>query len=78
MSDLLETRLTAPPPSTLELVRRLCGNPAIMADQVVARSEYQHSARNAAIAYLMKACHSSFENGWTRYCRATSMPAPSA
>lgn len=46
---------------TLELVRRLSGNPAIMADQVVARSEYQHSARNAAIAYLMKA-YGNFEN----------------
>ncbi|MCR3930247.1 glutaminase B [Aeromonas caviae] len=61
VSDLLETRLTAPRQRTLELVRRLCGNPAIMAEQVVARSEYQHSARNAAIAYLMKA-YGNFEN----------------
>jgi len=61
VSDLLETRLTAPRQRTLELVRRLCGNPAIMADQVVARSEYQHAARNAAIAYLMKA-YGNFEN----------------
>ncbi|MDX7648372.1 glutaminase B [Aeromonas caviae] len=61
VNDLLETRLTAPRQRTLELVRRLCGNPAIMADQVVARSEYQHSARNAAIAYLMKA-YGNFEN----------------
>ncbi|MFQ2489796.1 MULTISPECIES: glutaminase B [Aeromonas] len=61
VSDLLETRLTAPRQRTLELVRRLCGNPAIMADQVVARSEYQHSAHNAAIAYLMKA-YGNFEN----------------
>ncbi|MDX7752482.1 glutaminase B [Aeromonas caviae] len=61
VSDLLETRLTAPRQRTLELVRRLCGNPAIMADQVVARSEYQHPARNAAIAYLMKA-YGNFEN----------------
>ena len=55
VSDLLETRLTAPRQRTLELARRLSGNPVIMADQVVARSEYQHAARNAAIAYLMKA-----------------------
>ena len=61
VSDLLETRLTAPRQRTLELVRRLCGNPTIMADQVVARSEYQHAARNAAIAYLMKA-YGNFEN----------------
>ncbi|WP_033135331.1 glutaminase B [Aeromonas finlandensis] len=61
VSDLLETRLTAPRQRTLELARRLSGNLAIMADQVVARSEYQHSARNAAIAYLMKA-YGNFEN----------------
>lgn len=61
VSDLLETRLTAPRQRTLELVRRLSDNSAIMADQVVARSEYQHSARNAAIAYLMKA-YGNFEN----------------
>ena len=61
VSDLLETRLTAPRQRTLELARRLSGNPAIMADQVVARSEYLHSARNAAIAYLMKA-YGNFEN----------------
>ena len=61
VNDLLETRLTAPRQRTLELARRLSGNPAIMADQVVARSEYQHSARNAAIAYLMKA-YGNFEN----------------
>ena len=53
VSDLLETRLTAPRQRTLELVRRLSGNPAIMADQVVARSEYQHAARNAAIAHAI-------------------------
>ena len=44
VSDLLETRLTAPRQRTLELVRRLCGNPAIMADQVVARSEFIYLA----------------------------------
>ena len=52
VSDLLETRLTAPA-NALELVP--AGNPAIMADPGGGRSEYQHSARNAAIAYLMKA-----------------------
>ncbi|ENY72566.1 glutaminase B [Aeromonas diversa] len=61
VSDLLETRLTAPRQRTLELARRLAGNPAIMADAVVSRSEYQHSARNAAIAYLMKA-YGNFHN----------------
>ncbi|WP_167386741.1 glutaminase B [Aeromonas cavernicola] len=61
VSDLLETRLTAPRQRTLELARRLAGNPSIMADQVVARSEYQYSARNAAIAYLMKS-YGNIEN----------------
>ncbi|WP_042044960.1 glutaminase B, partial [Aeromonas simiae] len=61
VSDLLETRLTAPRQRTLELARRLSGNPAVIADSVVARSEYQHSARNAAIAYLMKS-YGNFHN----------------
>ncbi|ALP41518.1 glutaminase B [Aeromonas schubertii] len=61
VSDLLETRLTAPRQRTLELARRLAGNPAIIADAVVSRSEYQHSARNSAIAYLMKA-YGNFHN----------------
>ncbi|QFI53453.1 glutaminase B [Aeromonas simiae] len=61
VSDLLETRLTAPRQRTLELARRLSGNSAVIADSVVARSEYQHSARNAAIAYLMKS-YGNFHN----------------
>ncbi|MDO2948449.1 glutaminase B [Aeromonas simiae] len=61
VSDLLETRLTAPRQRTLELARRLSGNPAVIADSVVSRSEYQHSARNAAIAYLMKS-YGNFHN----------------
>ncbi|MGA4815208.1 glutaminase [Pseudomonas aeruginosa] len=31
-----------------------CGNPEVVSDSVVARSEYQHRSRNAAAAYLMK------------------------
>ena len=38
----------------LEIVRGLSDNQRIGYDKTVARSEYQHSARNAAIAYLMK------------------------
>ena len=52
--DMLETRLTAPRQRMLEIVRRLSGQPDIQYDRHVARSEYEHSARNAAIAWLMK------------------------
>ncbi|MEB5971691.1 glutaminase B [Pantoea dispersa] len=54
MCDLLESRLTAPRQRMLEFVRRLAQQPDIQYDRVVARSEYEHSARNAAIAWLMK------------------------
>lgn len=52
--DMLETRLTAPRQRMLEVVRTLTQQPQISYDRRVARSEYQHSARNAAIAWLMK------------------------
>ena len=54
MCDLLESRLTAPRQRMLEIVRRLAQQKDINYDRVVARSEYEHSARNAAIAWLMK------------------------
>ncbi|MCF1428930.1 MAG: glutaminase B [Shewanella sp.] len=54
IADLLQGRLSAPKHRMLELVRNLSGNPLIGYDKEVARSEYEHSARNAAIAYLMK------------------------
>ena len=54
MCDLLESRLTAPRQRMLEIVRRLAQQNDIHYDRVVARSEYEHSARNAAIAWLMK------------------------
>lgn len=52
--DMLETRLTAPRQRMLEFVRQLSGTADINYDRHVARSEYEHSARNAAIAWLMK------------------------
>ncbi|MBY5992612.1 glutaminase B [Ferrimonas balearica] len=55
ITDMLQSRLSAPRQRMLELVRELSGNAHILSDKVVAASEYQHSARNAAIAYLMKA-----------------------
>lgn len=54
IADLLQARLGAPKHRMLELIRVLSGNPSIRSDKVVASSEYEFSARNAAIAYLMK------------------------
>ncbi|MEZ9822121.1 glutaminase B [Shewanella sp. 10N.286.45.A1] len=54
IADLLQGRLGAPKQRMLEIVRGLSDNQKIGYDKTVARSEYQHSARNAAIAYLMK------------------------
>ncbi|WP_336281616.1 glutaminase B [Cronobacter dublinensis] len=52
--DMLQTRLSAPKQRMLEVVRSLCGAQDIAYDTRVARSEFEHSARNASIAYLMK------------------------
>ncbi|MGK9175318.1 glutaminase B [Yokenella regensburgei] len=52
--DMLQSRLSAPRQRMLEIVRKLSGTPDIGFDSVVARSEFDHSARNAAIAWLMK------------------------
>jgi glutaminase len=54
ITDLLQSRLGAPKHRMLELVRQLSQNDKVSFDKQVADSEYQHSARNAAIAYLMK------------------------
>ncbi|NAW67503.1 glutaminase B [Photobacterium halotolerans] len=55
VSDLLHSRLSAPQYRMLELVRTLACNPDVAYDKDVAASEMQHSDRNAAIAYLMRA-----------------------
>lgn len=52
--DMLQSRLSAPRQRMLEIVRQLSGVQDITYDPVVARSEFEHSARNAAIAWLMK------------------------
>ncbi|MCL1040649.1 MULTISPECIES: glutaminase B [Shewanella] len=54
IADLLQSRLGAPKHHMLEVVRKLSTNPHVIYDKRVAASEYEHSARNAAIAYLMK------------------------
>ncbi len=52
--DMLQSRLSAPRQRMLQIVRQLSGVQDIAYDPVVARSEFEHSARNAAIAWLMK------------------------
>jgi len=52
--DMLQSRLSAPRQRMLEIVRKLCAAPDIAYDSMVARSEFEHSARNMAIAWLMK------------------------
>lgn len=52
--DMLQSRLSAPRQRMLEIVRQLSGVDDLAYDSVVARSEFEHSARNAAIAWLMK------------------------
>ena len=52
--DMMQSRLSAPRQRMLEIVRQLSGVADIAYDPVVARSEFDHSARNAAIAWLMK------------------------
>lgn len=52
--DMLQSRLSAPRQRMLEIVRKLSDVPDIAYDTTVARSEFDHAARNAAIAWLMK------------------------
>ncbi|EFN4828223.1 glutaminase A [Escherichia coli] len=49
--DMLQGRLSAPRQRMLEVVRGLSGVSDISYDTVVARSEFEHSARNAAIEH---------------------------
>jgi len=53
--DINQSRFAVPALSMRDFVRHLSGNPLIVSDSVVAESEYQHRARNAAMAYLMQA-----------------------
>lgn len=62
--DMLQSRLSAPRQRMLEIVRKLSGVDDIAYDVVVARSEFDHSARNAAIAWLMKS-FGNFDNDVT-------------
>ncbi|MFT5878984.1 MAG: glutaminase [Moritella sp.] len=61
VADMLQSRLSAPKQRMLELLRKLANSTEIYIDYEVAESEYEHMARNAAIAYLMKS-HGNFHN----------------
>ena len=62
--DMLQTRLSAPKQRMLEVVRRLAEADDLIYDAQVARSEFDHSARNASIAWLMKS-FGNFDNDVT-------------
>jgi len=59
--DMLQTRLSAPKQRMLEFVRQLADKTDLAYDTRVAKSEFDHSARNAAIAWLMKS-FGNFDN----------------
>nr|WP_183388131.1 glutaminase B [Halomonas organivorans] len=58
VTDRLVGAFATPSKHLRDVARRLSGNPAIHIDDAVQASEWRHRARNAAMAYLMKAfCH---------------------
>lgn len=61
VADMLQSRLSAPKQRMVELLRKLANSTEIYIDHDVANSEFEHMARNAAIAYLMKS-HGNFNN----------------
>jgi len=54
VSDVLVSRYSASKNAVLSLVRSLCGNDNVYADNIVHQSEKEHGHRNAALAHLMK------------------------
>lgn len=61
ISDMNQTRFVSPHIAMRDMVRKLSGRADIVANAIVADSEYQHRSRNAAMAYLMKS-FGNFEN----------------
>lgn len=55
VSDMVQSRFASPHYAMREFIRRVSGNPSIISDKVVSNSEYEFRARNASMAYLMKA-----------------------
>ena len=86
--DINQSRFATPEISLRDFVRRLSGNPHVVSDARVAESEYQHRARNAAMAYLMQAFgnfHNDVEavlRSYFHHCalrmNCATWPAPSA
>ncbi|MGB0835152.1 MAG: glutaminase B [Psychrobium sp.] len=54
VADMIESSYATPSLAIKNFVRTLAANPDIQIDSKVAQSEYEHRARNAAAAYLMK------------------------
>lgn len=70
--DALQSRTSSPLLSYLENLRSLAGNQTIKVNKSVARSEYQHRFRNAAMAYLMKSFgnfNNSVDAVLANYCK---------
>ncbi len=54
VSDMNQSKFAAPDIAMREFLKKLSGNYHINVDKKIADSEYEHRARNAAAAYLMK------------------------
>ena len=61
VADMIESSYCTPSLAIKNFARTLAANPQIQIDRKVADSEYQHKARNAAMAYLMQS-FDNFEN----------------
>lgn len=55
VTDLLTSAFATPAKHFQDIARTLSGNPDVLIDDQVLASEWQHRARNASTAYLMKA-----------------------
>jgi len=54
VTDAIAAHSASPVPHLMNMVRKLAGNPGIIIDEEVARSEEDHGHRNAAIAHFLK------------------------
>lgn len=61
VADMIESSFSTPCLAIKDFVRTLADNQEIQIDSKVAQSEYQHKARNAAMAYLMQS-FGNFDN----------------
>ncbi|MGR0279442.1 glutaminase B [Marinomonas dokdonensis] len=61
VSDMIQSRFATPHYAMRGFIRRLADNPDLHSDKIVSDSEYEFRARNASMAYLMKA-FGNFDN----------------